>query len=169
MRPQSNEYAPSYAPYIDKAPEDDIAAALELQIDATRAVLAPLSEERALHRYAPGKWSVKEIVGHVIDGERVFAYRAMSIARGEQQSLPGFDENEYMVHATFDERPLRDLLDELADLRRANVRMFRGLSDEAWSRIGKANDTPVSVRAIAYILLGHERHHLGVLRERYLA
>lgn len=168
MRPQSNEFVPYYSKYVDRVPEEDVIAALEQQIETTRAALAPLSELQAMHRYEPDKWSVKEVVGHMVDVERVFAYRALSIARGEQKNLPDFDQNEYMKVAGFDTRSLADLVDEFTELRRADVRMFRALAPEAWSRIGTASDARISVRALAYVLVGHERHHLEVIRERYL-
>ena len=129
--------------------------------------LRGLSEHQGALRYAPEKWSVKQMLGHVADGERVFAYRALAIARGDQNSLPGFDENEYMRNVDFDRRSLRDLAAEYTAARQATLTMFRGFSDEAWQRRGTANNAGVTVRAIAHIVLGHERHHLNVLRERY--
>lgn len=165
--PEAAEYAPSYANYIRNVTEDDVVAALEAQSRETAALLARVDEEKASYCYEPGKWSVKEVVGHFTDAERVFAYRALAIARGDKASLPGFDENEYMRQANFGERSMTSIADEYAAARAATLAAFRGFSDEAWQRIGTANDTPVSVRAIAHICLGHERHHLNVLRERY--
>jgi len=142
-------------------------AALESQARETAALLARVDEEKGAHRYAPEKWSVKEVVGHFTDAERVFAYRALAIARGDQASLPGFDENEYMRYANFGERSMRSIAEEYAAARAATLATFRGFSDEAWRRSGTANNLGVSVRALAHICLGHERHHLRVLRERY--
>jgi len=167
-RPQTGEYATYYARYIDLASEDDIVAALDAQSHETAAVLGGLSEEQASHRYEPGKWSVKQLVGHVIDGERIFAFRALAFARGETNPLPGFEQDPYVANAGSDDRSIADLAEELATVRKANVMMFRALSEEAWKRSGVASDNPISVRALAYILLGHERHHLRILRERYL-
>jgi DinB superfamily len=166
-RPDPAEYASFYANYVKNVTEDDVVAALEAQTRETAALLARVDEEKAAYRYAPEKWSVKQIVGHVTDGERVFAYRALAIARGDQASLPGFDENDYMSNANFDRRSLRELAEDYAVARQATLSMFRGFSDEAWQRRGTANDSAITVRAIAHIVLGHERHHLKVLRERY--
>ncbi len=166
-RPTATEYAPYYQSYINLVPEEDIASALEKQGKQTASLLRSLSEEKASHRYAPEKWSVKQVVGHFTDAERVFSYRALAIARGETKSLPGFDEKAYAAASACDGRSMRDLADEFELVRRATVALFRGLSAEAWKRSGVANENSVSVRAIAYIALGHERHHLHVLRERY--
>jgi hypothetical protein len=168
-RPQTGEYATYYGRYIDLATEDDIVAALDAQGHETAALLGGLSEAQASHRYEPGKWSVKQLVGHVIDAERIFAYRALSFARGETNPLPGFDQDPYVANAGSDDRSIADLAEEFSTVRKANVMLFRALSEEAWSRSGIASDNPISVRALAYILLGHERHHLRILRERYLA
>ena len=165
--PETNEYAPAYANYVKNVVEDDVMAALEAQTAETAALLARIDDDKASHRYEPGKWSVKEVVGHFTDAERVFLYRALAIARGDKASLPGFDENEYMRNANFDARSMRSIADEYSAARAATLATFRGFSDEAWQRSGTANNTPVSVRAIAHICLGHERHHLRVLRERY--
>jgi len=167
-RPQAGEYGSFYQRYIDLASEDDVVSALEAQGQETAALLGGLSEEQASQRYAPDKWSIKQLVGHVADGERVFAYRALAIARGETQPLPGFDQDPYVANSGADERSIADLAGELAAVRRANVMMFRAFSEEAWLRIGTASDNPISVRAIAFAILGHERHHVGILRERYL-
>ena len=167
-RPQTTEHAPYFSRYIDLVPEEDIVGAIDAQGRETTALLSQVGEEKATFRYAPEKWSVKQVIGHVTDAERVFAYRLMSIARGESKSLPGFDEQDYVRNANFDARALSELIDELTATRRSTVAMLRGLSDEAWTRVGTANDKETSVRAVAYTLLGHERHHLRVLRERYL-
>lgn len=168
-RPAAEEHAPYYGRYIDLVPEEDICAALAAQAEETQRMLSSIGAERAGFRYAPGKWSIKEVIGHVTDSERVFGFRALAIARGETTPLPGFDENEYVRNAGFDRCSLDELADALALVRRANVLFFRSLPPIAWERRGVANDNPVSVRALAYIILGHERHHLNVLRERYLS
>jgi hypothetical protein len=167
-KPQTNEYAPYYEKYVSLVPEGDVVETLERQLDDTLALLRGVTEERARYRYGPGKWSVKEVVGHVIDTERVFSYRALAIARGERQPLPGMDQDEYMAGANFDELTLAGLLEQFEHLRRSNVLMLRGLSEEAWSRRGTASDNEVTVRALAYIIAGHEAHHVRILRERYL-
>jgi len=167
-RPQTSEFASYYQRYIELATEDDVVAALDAQSHETAKVLGGISEQQAANRYEPGKWSVKQLVGHVIDGERIFAYRALCIARGDTTPLPGFEQDPYVANAASDGRSIADLAEEFATVRRANVMMLRALPEEAWSHVGTASDNPISVRAIAYILLGHERHHMGILRERYL-
>jgi hypothetical protein len=165
--PEAGEYAAGFANYVANVTEDDIVAALEAQSRETAALLARVDEEKGGFRYGPDKWSVKEVVGHVADGERVFLYRALAIARGDKASLPAFDENEYMRNSNFDARPMGSVAEEYRAARASTLAAFRGFSDEAWQRSGTANNNPVSVRALAYICLGHERHHLRVLRERY--
>lgn len=167
-RPDPSEYAPFYEGYVSLVPDGDVLETLRRQSDELSALLAGIAEERAAYAYAPGKWSIKQVVGHVIDGERVFSYRAMAVARGERQPLPGMDQDEYMAGADFDARTLADLAEEFAHLRRANVLMLRGLSEDAWSRRGVASGAEVTVRALAYIIAGHAAHHLQVLRTRYL-
>lgn len=167
MRPESTEYAPFYAGYVSLVPEDDVLSAIETQSSETQKLLASLDDAAAMHRYAEGKWSVKEVIGHITDAERVFGYRALCISRGDTNSLPSFDENDYVRNANFDSWRIGDLAEAYALTRRANIVLFRNLAPEAWERRGVANDTPVSVRALAFIIAGHERHHLNVLRERY--
>jgi uncharacterized damage-inducible protein DinB len=167
-RPEANEYAPYYEKYVSLVPDADIAGTLARQNEETLALLGTVAEERAGFRYEPGKWSIKQVVGHLIDAERIFAYRALAIARGERQALPGMEQDEYMARADFDARTLADLTEEFAHVRRANVLMLRGLDAEAWSRRGVASDNEVTVRALAYIIAGHEAHHVQILRARYL-
>ena len=167
-RPQPDEHAPYFSRYIELVPEEDLLGAIETQTRETAALLAGVGEEKAAFRYAPDKWSIKQLVGHVTDAERVFAFRLLAFARGEQSPLPGFDENVYVENAGFDARPFAELLDAFAATRRATLLLLRGLPPEAWTRSGTANEKPISVRAVAYTLLGHELHHVKVLRERYL-
>jgi hypothetical protein len=167
-RPQTGEYASYYQRYIDLATEDDVVAALDAQSHETATLLVGISEEQASHRYEPGKWSVKQLVGHVIDGERVFAYRALRIGRGDTTPLPRFEQDPYVANAASDDRSISDLAEELATVRKANVMMFRALPAEAWDRNGTASDASITVRALAFSILGHERHHMRILRERYL-
>lgn len=168
-RPESGEYAPYYGRYIDLVPEEDICSALTAGGESTQNLLASIGEDRSMFRYAPDKWSIRGLVGHIIDSERIFGYRALCIARGEKQPLPGFDEKQYAQEAAFDAVPLRRLGEELALVRWAGVLMLRGFPETAWHREGVASDARVTVRALAYMILGHERHHLRVLRERYLS
>ena len=160
-------FPPSYQRYVDLVPESDIVAALEEQGRKTASLLHSIDEEKASFRYTPDKWSVKGVVGHFTDAERIFTYRALAIARGEKKSLPAFDENAYASAADFDRRSMRDLADDYDAARRSTVAFFKSLSEEAWSRSGVANEVAVDVRGLAYITIGHERHHLRVLRDRY--
>lgn len=167
MRPSLSDSSPAHAAYIALVPEEDVLSAMEQQSSATQKILASLDEGIASYRYAPGKWSIKEVVGHLADAERVLGYRALAIARGETRPLPGFDEEEYVRNAAFEGWRIGDLSEECALVRRANIVFFRNLPEEAWERRGIANDNPVTVRALAYSIVGHERHHLAILRERY--
>jgi hypothetical protein len=166
-RPASSEYAPYYAGYVARVPEGDVLALLETQIDDTLSFLRAQGEAWAATRYAPGKWSVKEIVGHLSDTERIMSYRALRIARGDRTPLPGYEQDDYVRAANFDRRPLADLLEDFAAVRAATLRLFRSLDADAWRRSGIANNLEVSVRALAYIIAGHERHHFEILRTRY--
>ena len=167
-RPASNEYAPYYEKYISLVPEGDILNTLARQLDSTLQLLFGIEESQADKRYEPGKWSIKELVGHLVDSERVFAYRALRFARNDQTSLPGFDQDEYVRNAIFGERQLADLAEEFEHVRRANLHFFGSLGEDAWIRRGIANDVEVSVRALAYIMAGHEAHHMQVLKTKYL-
>lgn len=165
--PLETEYAPYYRGYVGHVTEEEILPVLRSQLDALDVLLGRVTTERETYRYAEGKWSIREVIGHLIDAERVFGYRSFSIARGERNNLPGFDENEYMLSAPYDRIDLEDLLSEFRLVRHSNIAMLRNLDEEAWMRIGTANESPVSVRALAFIMAGHLRHHMEVLRERY--
>ncbi|MEK6301581.1 MAG: DinB family protein [Acidobacteriota bacterium] len=167
-RPEPTEYAEYYHKYISRVADGNIITVLGSQIDNTVALLHGLSEAQAGFRYAPEKWSVKEVVGHLIDSERVFGYRAMRFARNDQTPLSGFEQNDYVEAAAFDDQGLNDLASEFEHVRRANLHMLRGLNSEAWERRGDANGNAVSVRALAYIIAGHELHHVGIIRTKYL-
>ncbi len=167
-RPASDEYAPYYEKYVSLVPDADLVETLERQGAETLALLRGLTEEQGAHRYAPDKWSVKQLVGHVSDGERLFAYRALAIGRGDRAPLPGMDQDVWMAGVDFDARTLASLADEFAAVRAATLHLLRHLSPEAWSRRGTASENEVTVRALAYIIAGHEAHHLRILRERYL-
>ncbi len=168
-RPDPDEYAPYYAGYIAGIPDGDILATLEAQGETTAGLLAGIPEERGDHRYAPGKWSLKEVVGHVNDAERVFALRALAFARGERAALFGMEQDEWVAAAGFDRRTVRSLAEEFRAIRLATLHLFRGLAPEDWARRGTASGVRFTVRAIPWILAGHERHHVHVIRERYLA
>ena len=167
-RPEKNEYDAYYEKYVSMVEETDIVSALENQSNELQNLLGEIAEEKSIHAYAEGKWTIKELVGHMIDGERIFAYRALRIGRADLTPLEGFEQNGYIENANFNERKLAELTEELLLLRRANNLFFKNLSDAAWLRVGTASDTPVSVRALAYIMVGHIRHHAHILRTRYL-
>lgn len=167
-RPDRDEYAPYYAGYIDEVPDGDILEVLATQGEATVALLEGVPEDRGDHRYAPGKWSLKEVVGHVNDVERVFALRALAFARGERAALFGMEQDEWVAAAGFDRRTVRSLAAEFHAIRGATLHLLRGLAAADWLRRGTASGVVFSVRAIPWILAGHERHHMAVIRERYL-
>ena len=167
-RPGTDEYSPSHAPYVEHVKDEtDIVATLRRQRDQLAALGREVTGERERFRYAEGKWSIRELVGHLADGERIFGYRACCVARGDQQPLPPFDEQLYGANMNADRRELADLLAELLHLRDANLLMFASLDDVAWGRRGTANESSVSARGLAYVMAGHTVHHLGVLRDRY--
>jgi hypothetical protein len=165
--PVSDEYATFYAGYINRIGGEDVLAALAAQLASTPGLLRGIEESRGGFRYAPGKWSIKEVVGHLSDTERIMSARALRIARGDATPLPGFDEDAYVPQMEADARTIDDLVSEWVDVRRATLALFRGLPASAWARRGIANGSTVSVRALAYIVAGHERHHLETLRNRY--
>ena len=167
-RPSQAEFAPYYQGYVDRVSESDIMQVLRSELDDLDVLLGRVPPEKETYAYAEGKWTIREIVGHLIDGERVFGYRALCIARGEKQNLPGFDQDEYMATAPYNEIELEDLLSEMRLVRLSNLAMFRSLNEAAWERTGVANANEITVRALAFIMAGHLRHHMKVLRERYL-
>jgi hypothetical protein len=168
-RPAAGEYAPYYEKYVSLVSEDDILAILKKQPPELAALLSARNEADGDLRYAPGKWSVKEVLGHVIDTERVFSYRALRIARNDQTPIEGFEQDDYVKYGPFSQCSLAALLEEFKSVRLATVSLFRGLDEAAWVRRGVANKNEVSVRAIAYIIAGHELHHKKILQEKYFA
>ncbi len=167
-RPEKNEYAAFYESYVSLVEETDIVSALEKNLDELQSLFADVSEEKGSYAYAKGKWSIREVLGHLIDGERVFSYRALRISRDDQTPLAGFEQNSYVANSNFNRAKLADLIEEFSLLRSSNILFFKNLSDEAWFRIGTASEATISVRALAYIIVGHVRHHANILRERYL-
>jgi len=167
LRPAEDEYSPYFATYIGHVPAGDVLETLSRQLGDTAAFLAAVSPAQASHRYAVGKWSVKEVVGHLSDTERIFAYRALRFGRGDPTPLPSFDENRYVPESGADARSFEELAHEFAAVRRATLALFEGLPPATWSRRGDASGKMISVRALAWIIAGHELHHLGVLRLRY--
>jgi uncharacterized damage-inducible protein DinB len=167
VRPVPGEYAPFYETYISKVKGNDIVGILEAQRLQMAQLFAARSERDGNFRYAPGKWTVKEVLGHVSDSERIFVYRALRIARADQTPLSGFEQEDYVRGGNFAERTLADLAEEFALVRAASIALFKSLSKEAWQRRGVANKNEVSVRALAFIVAGHELHHRLILEERY--
>jgi hypothetical protein len=167
-RPAEDEYSPYYAGYIARVPDGDLCATLAAQLTDTRALVHAIPEARGTHRYAPGKWSIKEVLGHVIDTERIMSYRTLRFARADETPLPGFEQNDYVPAGGFDRRTLQDLSEELAAVRLATIHQLRHLDPAALTRRGTASGKQVSVRALAYIIAGHERHHVEILKTKYL-
>ena len=168
VRPESAEVPASYAGYVGKVRDgEDLMGLMESQLEEVRSAFGRFPEARGSYRYAPGKWSVKELLGHLSDTERIFCYRTLRFARGDTTPLPGFDENAYAPEMRADQRPLADLLEEWLDVRRATLSCLRGLPADTWTRRGVASGKEISVRALAYAIAGHTRHHLEMLAERY--
>jgi uncharacterized damage-inducible protein DinB len=165
-KPEADEYLPYYGKYIALV-GDDALSAMRTQAASTPRFLQGVSESQAMFRYAPGKWSVKEVLGHVMDGERVFGHRALRFARADRTPLPAFDENAWVPAGGFDRRTLADLAAEYQAVRSATLALFGSFDEAALVRRGPANNAEVSVRALAHIIAGHELHHIGLLRERY--
>jgi uncharacterized damage-inducible protein DinB len=168
-KPRRGEYPPYAAMYIDLLPDDGrVLEHLDESGRTVRRLVEALPAERLDHRYAPGKWTIREILLHLVDDERIYGYRALRFARNDATELPGFEQDDYAAQSRAGERSVESLLDEHAAVRRATIALFAGLPDEAWLRAGVANGARVTVRALAYHIAGHELHHLNVIRERYL-
>jgi hypothetical protein len=167
-RPDPSEYAAYYGKYVSLVPDGQMMDLLEANMNETVSFLSSIPESRTGFRYAEGKWSIKEVLGHVNDTERVFAYRALRIARNDTTPLPGFDQEGFVRSGRFDQRDWKSLIEEFKAIRKSTIFLFEHFPEEAWSRKGTASNNPVTVRAIAWILIGHGIHHLQILRERYL-
>jgi hypothetical protein len=168
-RPEPGEYVAYYEKYIALVPGTDVTGALEAQRVRTMQLFAGRSEREGNFRYAADKWTVKDVLGHITDSERIFTYRALRIARGDQTPIEGFEQDDYVRGGGFNERPLASLVEEFADVRSASLALFRSLGKDAWPRLGIANKNEVSVRALAFITAGHELHHRQILEERYFS
>ncbi|WKW11017.1 DinB family protein [Pseudogemmatithrix spongiicola] len=168
IRPTAEEFAPYYANYIAQVPDGDVVEALIGGAEIASALLGDLEDDVASRAYAPGKWTLKEVVLHCTDAERIFSYRALRIARGDTTPLPGFDENAYAPMSGANLRTIDSILDEFESVRDATVTLYQGLPSEAWTRRGEASGKTVSVRGIAWITAGHLLHHLSVIQDRYL-
>lgn len=167
-RPLETEYAAYYGKYIGKVPQGDLIEILSQQIARAENIFGGITEEKSKYRYAEGKWSIREVLGHILDTERIFAYRALRISRNDKTALPGFEQDDFVPYSNHENILLKDILEEFLLVRKANLKMFESFNDEMWTRIGTASGNPVSVRAIAYILAGHFIHHAAVIEEKYL-
>jgi uncharacterized damage-inducible protein DinB len=167
-KPAPGEYAPYYEQYVREVPEGDILQILAAQNRETQRLLEEIGEKRAGYRYAPGKWSIKEIIGHITDSERIFTYRALAFARADSTALPSFEQDDYVRSGNFAARTLRSLGAEFAAVRAAALTLFESLDRDSLERRGRAAGNDVSVRAFPYIVAGHERHHINVIHERYM-
>jgi len=168
-RPETTEFAPYYNNYISLVDGNDVLRTLAGQPAEVRALVADLSEEKGTFAYAEGKWTIKELLSHIIDGERIFSYRVLRISRGDGTPLEGFEQDDYIETSNANNRSFDDLLEEFDLQRRSNMLMVNNISDEGSKRMGTASDNPVSVRALTYIMAGHVTHHINILKERYLA
>src|ERR1700683_29931 len=168
-RPQPGEYAPYYDRYISLVQGEDILETLDQQRRQTMLLLSCRDDEDGDFRYAPDKWSAKEVLGHICDTERIFAYRALRIARADATPIEGYEQDDYVRNGPFAQRPLADLVEDFIAVRRATLSLLRNLDENAWSRRGIANKNEVTVRALAYTIAGHEMHHRGILEEKYFA
>jgi hypothetical protein len=168
-RPAESEYDPYYVKYISLVPEQEIIPALERQMEELAQLVEGLPEERGTFAYADGKWTLKEVLSHLIDGERIFAYRVFRIARGDKTPIEGFEQDGYIENSHANRRSFPELIEEFTLLREANLLFFENLEDGDWVRTGTANNVGISVRALAWIMVGHIRHHIGILRSKYLS
>ncbi len=166
-RPYPGSYGEFYHKYIALVPDGDLRRLLPVIFDANFRAMRTITAEQERFRYASDKWSIREMVGHMADTERVMSYRALRIARGDKTPLPGFDENAFAANARYDDLPLEQILGELMAVHAATILLFENMADEAWDNIGTASNHPISVRALAYIIAGHELHHMNLLKERY--
>lgn len=168
VRPKPDEFLEYYGRYIDRVPDGDIVDTLSRQTTETIAFFKSIPEAKADYQYAPGKWSIRQVIGHLCDGERVFQYRAFRFSRADKTPVAGFEENDYVANAPYAKVSMEKLIAEFEYLRRASIYMFSNLDAEAMGRVGVANDNAVSVRALAFIMAGHVTHHVQVLKDRYL-
>lgn len=168
-KPQETEYAAYYGKYISLVPDGNIVATLTKQMNDTLSAWRAVPADKADHRYAPGKWTTKEMMAHVVDTERIMAYRALRIARGDKTPLPGFEQDDFIAGGDWSGCTLADLADEFEAVRKSNLHLFRSFTDSAWKQVGTASDNPISARALAYIIAGHELYHQEILQNRYLA
>jgi DinB superfamily len=168
MKPKPGDYNPYYNTYISLIEDDDIIRVLEDQVKSSETFLNSFTEEMGNYSYEKGKWTVKEVLGHMIDTERVMAYRALAFARNEKQALPGFEQDDYIAESNFNKRSLDNLINEFKIVRKSNIILFRSFDEEILNRRGTASDSEIAVLALIFIIAGHEKHHIKILRERYM-
>lgn len=168
QRPTKNEYPDYYVPYVNLVPEANLVQLLQENLKKTITLFEGISEEVSLHRYAPGKWSIKEVLGHITDTERIMSYRLLRVGRGDQTPLAGFDENDYVQAAQTNNLSLKTILEDFKAARNSTITLVQNLPESAWANIGNANGTEITTRAIAYIIAGHQMHHCKILEDRYL-
>lgn len=167
-RPGKDEYAPYYETYISKVPDEDYEVFLKSQLDEILALFGNFDDEKGLYRYASGKWSLKEVLGHITDTERVMSYRMLRIARGDSTVLPGFDQDVFIANTSFDEVSIEVLLHDFKAVRKATLTLLQTIADSAWSRQGNVSTFDITARGLAYVIAGHAEHHVSVVQERYL-
>ena len=168
MRPKENTYGDYYRNYISLVEENDLFSALESSVNRSQTFWNSIPEEKGDYCYAEGKWSIKELLQHIIDTERIFSYRALAFARGEKTALPGYDEIQYADNCFADSRSLKEMVNELAVVRKSTIALFKSFDESVLDNIGKASGSNLSVRAAGFIIVGHEIHHMNVMKERYL-
>ncbi|WP_342429729.1 DinB family protein [Neobacillus sp. FSL H8-0543] len=169
QRPTENEYPAYYQPYVSLVPDTDLVQLLNENLQETVQLFESISEIEGLFRYAPTKWSIKEVLGHMTDTERIMSYRLMRIGRGDQTSLSGFNENDYVVSSQINQLPIRDILDDFIATRKATLTLIHNMPTDAWAKVGVANVAEITTQAIAYIIAGHAIHHRTIITERYLS
>jgi DinB superfamily len=167
-RPEKNEYAPYYEGYISGLKGDDPLRSLENQFQEIQSLLSSISEEEANYAYSEDKWNVKEVLGHIVDTERIMSYRALCISRKEKQSLPGFEQDDYVKESNFKDRSMTNLLEDYRAVRKCTISLFKNFTEEMYNQEGVANDKNITVLALLYIIAGHELHHLKILKEKYI-
>jgi uncharacterized damage-inducible protein DinB len=168
MKPEPSAYGEFYKNYIELVPKSDLFDALKASAKISSQFWNSIPEETSNYRYAEGKWSIKELLQHIIDTERIFSYRALAFARGEKVALPGYDENQYADNCLADSRSLREMIDEFVLVRKSTIALFKSFDESVLDYIGKASGFNLSVRAAGFIIVGHEIHHMNVMKERYL-
>jgi uncharacterized damage-inducible protein DinB len=168
QRPEASEFPEYYQPYVKLVPDGDFIEILKENLENTTALADRISEKDGQSRYAPGKWSIKEVLGHMTDTERIMSYRLLRVGRGDQTPLAGFNENDYIAASNFNTLSVKQILEDFTAVRRATITLVNNMPDEAWERIGVANNSEITARALAYIIAGHALHHLKIINERYL-